>query len=300
MAELSRAAPLVVLALDADRSGQDAMLRVLKLAHEKQIRLQIAPMPDGTDPADLLSAKGTDAFRTLLVDATDGPTFQVKTLLSRFDLGSPHARDRALDEVAPVLGTLDPDSAEGQELGRYVADRLQADPVVIARRVERSGGRDRTPSRAPVGTSIPASRARSSVPQPLSARERRERALLSMCIGSPAEGRGFLERMTPEHLSSPVVVRAREWLAGHLDDPVSELPRDDDELVSLVTELKMKAEREPGSREAMELNFMQLEQAVIERRIAAAQREGGDPPVELHRQRAELAERIAHWETAGA
>jgi hypothetical protein len=76
------------------------------------------------------------------------------------------------------------------------------------------------------------------------------------------------------------------------------LPRDDEELVSLVTQLVMKAEREPGGREAMELNFLQLEQAMIEGRIQAAQKGGGDPPVDLQRRRADLAERIAHWETA--
>jgi hypothetical protein len=134
----------------------------------------------------------------------------------------------------------------------------------------------------------------------LSVRERRERALLSMCIASPAEGREFLGRLTPEHLSSPVVGRAREWLLGHLDDPLTGLPREDDELVSLVTNLKMQSEREPVARDAMELNFLQLEQVVLEGRIDAAQQEGGDPPVELHRRRAELVERIAHWETASA
>jgi hypothetical protein len=61
----------------------------------------------------------------------------------------------------------------------------------------------------------------------------------------------------------------------------------------------MRSEREPGGREAMELNFLQLEQAVIEGRLDAARKEGGDPPVELQRRRAELAERIAHWEAAG-
>ena len=50
------------------------------------------------------------------------------------------------------------------------------------------------------------------------------------------------------------------------------------------------------AREAMELNFLQLEQAVIEGRIDVARKRGGDPPVELQRRRAELAERIAHWE----
>ena len=135
---------------------------------------------------------------------------------------------------------------------------------------------------------------------PLTAREGRERALLAMCIASPAEGRAFLERLTPEHLSSPAIVRAWEWLAGHLEDPLAGLPREDEELVSLITQLKMSADREPGARDAMELNYLQLEQVAIEGRIETAQREGGDPPVELQRRRAELAERIAHWETVRA
>jgi hypothetical protein len=47
----------------------------------------------------------------------------------------------------------------------------------------------------------------------------------------------------------------------------------------------------------MELNFLELERRRVEDLIAAAQRQGGDPPVDLQRRRAELAERIAHWET---
>jgi hypothetical protein len=120
-----------------------------------------------------------------------------------------------------------------------------------------------------------------------------------MCIASPAEGRDVLERLTAEHLSSPAVARARDWLSGHLEEPLRGLPREDEELVSLITQLVMRAEREPGGRESMELNLLQLEQAMIEGRIRVAQQGGGDPPVDLQRRRAELAERIAHWETAG-
>ena len=299
--QLSPHADRIVLAMDADRAGQDAMLRVLELARQKDIRLQIAPMPKAKDPADLLSEGGNDRFRALLDDATDVPTFQVETVLGRTDLGSPQARDHALDELASVLAALDPDSVEGQELTRYVADRINADPSVVARRVERrrgaAGGGPGTARPEASGTS-PAARA--IAPQPLSVRERRERALLAMCVASPREGREFLERLTPEYLSSPLIGRAKDWLAGHLEEPLGGLPREDEELVSLITQLVMRAEREPGGRAAMELNFLQLEQAVIEGRIDTAQREGGDPPVKLQRRRAEIAERIAHWETAEA
>ncbi|MGH2925636.1 MAG: hypothetical protein ACRDK1_06645, partial [Solirubrobacterales bacterium] len=193
------------------------------------------------------------------------------------------------------------ESISRDELARLVADRLDADPALVTRRVR---GEGRGPGRRTDGDPAPAV----AVPKPgeaaprrsLSSRERRERALLAMCIASPAEGRELLAKLEPEHLTSEQAERAREWLAGHLDDPLVGLPREDGELLSLITELVMSAEREPGDPQAMELNFLQLEQAAIEGRINDAQRSGGDPPVELQRRRAELAERIAHWETAGA
>jgi hypothetical protein len=119
-----------------------------------------------------------------------------------------------------------------------------------------------------------------------------------MCIGEPALGREFLERLSDEHLSSGGARRARAWLAGHLEEPLAGLPRDDDELVALVTDLAMRAEREPASRAAMENNFLELDLRLVEDRIAAAERAGGSPPVELQRQRAALKERVFGREAA--
>jgi hypothetical protein len=194
------------------------------------------------------------------------------------------------------------ESISRSELARLVADRLDADPGLVMRRVE--GGQ--VGGASPAGREAPRADGDSQalVPdaprRPLSVRERREQALLAMCIATPGEGQELLGRLTAEHLSSPAVARARDWLAEHLGEPLRGLPREDEELVSLITQLVMRAEREPGGREAMELNFLQLEQGLIEGRIQAAQQGGGDPPVELQRRRAELAERIAHWETASA
>ncbi|OLE37423.1 MAG: hypothetical protein AUG48_04505 [Actinobacteria bacterium 13_1_20CM_3_68_9] len=226
------------------------------------------------------------------------PEFHVRLALDEADLSSPAGRDRALDEVVPVLAAMQ-ESISRDELARLVADRLDADPGLVTRRVTGVARRGTPPAGAakpdggePAGSAAPT--------RPLSGRERREQALLAMCIGSPVQGKEYLERLTAEHLSAPAVGRARDWLATHLEEPMSGLPREDEELVSLITQLVMRSEREPGGREAMELNFLQLEQAVIEGRIQAAKEGGGDPPVDLQRRRAELAERIAHWETAGA
>ena len=45
----------VVLALDADRAGREAMLRAQRVATGKRVRLRVAAMPAGEDPADMLS-----------------------------------------------------------------------------------------------------------------------------------------------------------------------------------------------------------------------------------------------------
>jgi DNA primase len=300
---LSGHAEEAVLALDADRAGRAAMLRAQRVAGSRKLRLRVAAMPAGEDPADMLEAGHPERIREAIEAAVELPEFHVRLALDEADLSSPAGRDRALDEVVPVLAAMQ-ESISRSELARLVADRLDADPGLVTRRITRQpepgGG-----SRAGDGVATKDDGGGRAIqpaepPRPLSARERREQALLAMCIASPVEGRELLERLTSEHLSSPAVARARDWLAEHLEEPLRGLPREDEELVSLITQLVMRAEREPGGREAMELNLLQLEQAVIEGRIRVAQQGGGDPPVDLQRRRAELAERIAHWEAAGA
>ena len=301
--QLARYAEEVVLAMDADRAGRAAMLRAQRVAGSKKLRLRVASMPAGEDPADMLQGGEAERLKGLIRDAVELPEFHVRVALDEADLSSPAGRDRALDEVVPVLVAMG-ESISRDELARVVADRLDADPGLVMRRVAAGGTAVQARTPAPPGGEPRGDggdrAARPAPPRPLSMRERRERALLAMCVASPAEGREFLERLTPEYLSSPAVAKARDWLAAHLDDPLAGLPRDDEELVSLVTQIVMGAEREPGGRDAMELNYLQLEQAVIESQIEAARKEGGDPPVELQRRRAELAERIAHSETAGS
>jgi DNA primase len=293
---LSGHAEEVVLAMDADRAGEDAMIRAQRVAGARRMRLRVAAMPEGEDPAELVTDGGAERMGEVVEAAVDLPVFQVRAALDRADLGTPAGRDRALDEVAPVLAAMDADSVSRHELVRTVADRLDTDAGLVTRRVEREGRGGRRASPEPA-RSAPKPAARPAAA--LSARERRARALIAMCMAEPAAGREFLGRLTPDHVPSPVTARAVDWTRGHLDDPLAGLPREDEELVSLVTQLVMASRRYPASRDAMELNFLQLEQAMLEDQIAAAQNGDGDPPVELQRRRAELADRIAHWESAG-
>jgi len=293
VAALSGMVDEVVLALDADGAGQEAMLRAQRIAAGRKMRLRVAAMPDGEDPAEMMAAEGgADRFRRLLDGAVELTAFQVDLVLGRTDVGSPAERDGALAEVAPILAGMG-ESASRDELVRRVAERLDLEPAMVMGRVvaaqPASGGPDGSSAAA---GSAPAPRRSGE----LTSRERRERALLAMCIALPDEGSEFLARLEEGHLS-PLGARAAAWLRKHPDDPASDLPREDAELSGLIAELVIVAHDEPASSEAMELNFLLLEQRRIEAEIAAAgEQDDYEKRAALSRERAALVERIAHAE----
>ena len=75
----------VVLALDADRSGQEAMLRAQRVAGSRRLHLRVAAMPAGEDPADILLTDA-DKLRGLIDEAMSLPEFQVRWALDQADL----------------------------------------------------------------------------------------------------------------------------------------------------------------------------------------------------------------------
>jgi DNA primase len=294
VATLSGMVEEVVLALDADSAGQEAMLRAQRVAAGRKMRLRVAAMPAGEDPAEMMAeAGGAERFGGLVEAAVELTDFQVGLVLDATDVGSPVERDRALGEVAPILAGMG-ESASRDDLVRRVAERLDLDPAMVMGRVvaarPATGGSEQAPVRAPEGSrAAPPRRAAE-----LTSRERRERALLAMCIALPEEGAEYLGRLSDAHLS-PTGSRAVAWLRQNPGDPASNLPRDDDELAGLMTELVMMSRDEPASRESMELNFLLLEQRRLEDELAAAGERGDyERRAALSRERAALVERIAH------
>ena len=292
----------IVLALDADSAGQQAMLRMQRVAETRGMRIGVARMPPGEDPADMIAAEGgAERFQELVEDWVALPEFQVGLVLDATDTGSPAARDQALLELAPVLAGIG-EGAIRDELVRRIAERLDLAPATVIGRVTAARSDAAAAARAevrrvPTGGG-PGGEAGGGAPPPLTSRERRERALLAMCVADPKAGREFVDRLGDDHLS-PVATRALIWLRTHLEEPLAGLPREDATMASLVIELVMLAEREPASRESMELNFLMLEQRRLEDRIGEAGESGDyEKRAELSRERAALVERIAHAERA--
>jgi DNA primase len=261
------------------------------------MRLRVAAMPPGEDPAEMIAGEGgAERFRALIDRALELTAFQVGLVIARTDSSSPAERDRALDaEIAPILAGMG-EGASRDDLIRQVAEKFDMEPAMVMGKVVAARPLSGGPSAGP-GSDAPAPAPRRAAE--LTSRERRERALLAMCIALPAEGKEYLARLTAEHLS-PGGLRAAEWLREHPEDPASNLPHDDSELAGLIAELVILAHDEPASPEAMELNYLLLEQRRIEAEIAAAgERNDYERRAALSRDRAALVERIARTERVG-
>ncbi len=273
MAELGRAAPLVVLALDADRSGQEAMLRA---AQHGGVELRAVQMPEGTDPADLLAGGGADSFTELLDGALAMIQFQVRRLLADADLSTPTGRDKALEEARSLIAATPERTAMRDELVREIADRLDV-PVeyVRARPARPASASTAGASRAPV------------LPTGASAGEvafRAEREFLARCLASGDLGREYLSKPTADQLSSDATQRARDHFLEHFEDPLAGLSEDEPALAALVTDVAFAAQEQPVTAEAvLRMSILQLEGRRLEREIRRAAQAGD------HSRQSELA-----------
>jgi DNA primase len=285
--ELERTARTLVLALDADGAGQEAMLRAARVAGARSLELRVVPLPEGSDPADLIARDGVEAVRERIASSVPFVTFHVERILARADVGDAEGRDRALGEIRPVLGPLAP-SVLREELVQKVASRLDLSgdlvvsllgpgagaPAGAAPSGARSAARGGAP-RAAAGS--PGARGAAEPPPAtlvLDRRERGERTFLALCVAFPREGADALARLDPaEHLTSELSRRAAAHLREHLDKPLDGLPDDDPELATLVSELDARAARAADSgvsADSLEHAWLVLELARLERAIEAA------------------------------
>src|SRR5215210_6525675 len=265
LALLGQSAPLVLLALDADRSGQEAMLRAARSAGDRGLELRVVEMPEGRDPADLLAESGPEGFDSRLERAVSVLEFEVRRVLADADLDTPIGRDRALEEARPLIAATPERTAVRSELVRLVADRLDFSVHDVNSAL--SGAPLR---RAPVP---PPAAPQGSSPGKNSVAS--ERSFLAMCLAAGDLGQEYLGRLRETHFSSDVGRRARDHLAAHFGDPLEGLAQDDPALEALVTGVAMDAlDREAVSESVLRMDFLQLEMRRVERELRGATERG--------------------------
>jgi DNA primase len=281
--ELERIVTVLELCLDADRAGQDAMLRAERLAAGSKLELRVVPLPENTDPAELVEREGGDALRARVEASVPFVVFHVDRILERADTSSAEGRDRAAAELAPVLAL--PASSLLEDLRRRVASRLQLSEGRLAaliaggaRPVE--NGSSPEPDRAPARIVDPAIRT--------------ERDFLILCVALPEAGRRALAAIDPDqHLTSEWLRRVARHLAGQLEMPLSGLPTDDGELARAVADLVARAGRvRRVTEDHVEQQRLFLERARLDRAIRQARVESRGETAALAREREAVIEHI--------
>jgi DNA primase len=300
--ELERISHVLELCLDADRAGQDAMLRAARLARARQLELRVVGLPEGTDPAELAEREGGEAVSKLISESKPFVVFNVDRILERADTRSAEGRDRALDELRPVLGEVPP-SILRDELIRRVAGHL----ALTAGRLTSLLEDGVTTTGAPGGGRAPGSgrNGAGATPRPGDGQvseaqrgPRPERTFLALCIALPEHGAVALEVVDiGELLTSERLRRAAEHLRGRTGSPLADLPPDDEDLARTVSELVSMAGRMPEvSRERLEYNRLVLEDERLARAILRARAEGGSGSNELAAERERIRKALLEVE----
>jgi DNA primase len=286
--ELERLAKTLVLCLDADRAGQDAMLRAAQLTDKRNLELRVVALPDGLDPADLIERAGADALRDLVAGSVPFVKFHVERILERNDLTSAEGRDRAFAQLLPALKHLRR-GLFGDELLRRIAGRLELTEARLGSLIEGAGQHNGAGN----GTSGPPTPGASGS-EVLDMGLRAERTFLALCIALPDPGaRALFEIDLEQLITSDLLRRAARHLHGRTHSPLSDLPPDDEQLARALADLVELAGR-PGRVGEDELRHARLvlEQARIDRAILRTKAEGGTGIGDLAREReAVIAER---------
>jgi DNA primase len=303
--ELARMAQTVLLALDADSAGQEAMLRASSLAAKRKLELRVVPLAEGADPAEMVQRDGADAIGAAVARSVAFVRFRVERVLAAGDDTTPEGRDRMIEQLRPVFATLPP-SAMRMELTRMVSSRL-ALPESLAEQLLGPGGAQRQSSARGQGgrggggggveneTQQRAANGSSGRSAALSGRAETEQAFLALCIASPEEGAVALSALdVDEHFSSELLRRvARHLREGDLSQPMAAAPGgiavdEDPQMKGLLAELIVEAGRERANPAMLEVQRLQLELARVDRQIQQARGLEGVDVGALAKRRAEI------------
>jgi DNA primase len=277
--ELARLAPTVVLALDADGAGQEAMMKAARLAGTQRFQLRVAALPSGSDPAEVLERDGPEAVRALLGASLPFVRFRVERILGG-ERDTPEGRDRILEQLRPVFAELAP-GAMREELEREVVSRLSVSEKLVERLLAGRNGGARSGEQPPA-------------PSQLDSGERTERTFLELCIALPERGHELLEALDLDSVFNSQTTRAAAaHLREHLESPAAGV--DDAQLAVLLAELFVRAAALKPVPAELEVERCQLELARIDRAIAGARGAGTGGLTALQRERATLKRKLERW-----
>ncbi len=203
IAVLRRLAPTVILIFDGDSAGRAAALKAGRLAAAGGLVVKVVMLPAGTDPADVAAADGRDAVLERLTTAVSFARFEVECAIAAAAMTTGEEVDAFLATVRPILAALAPGALREELIGRVAAVTGFAHDQVA----------DWLPG----------------APEPVTESVERER------LHAAIRDASLRYTLDPAGFSNPLLRRTAEHVREHPDDPAGSAPRDDADMVRLLT-----------------------------------------------------------------
>lgn len=267
---LRRFSKRVVLAFDADEAGAGAAERGFERSVPGDLDLRVAVLPEGRDPADLVSEGGVEDLKAAIASSMPLLQFRIDRELAGFDLTEPEARGRAVRAAATLI-SLHPDAVVRHEYAVLVSRRTGVDVAAVESAL--------TGTRRGPGTPPPIDE------QQLTGPQRTEREVLRLLLANDAGIRSC--DVSPDLFSVPqhrealgIVVPLIESVEpGVVPDLGGAIGSDDRPEAALLRSLAMQQRPLAEADDVMK----RLKQEAVERRIEQVQTElvaldgGADP-----------------------
>jgi DNA primase len=127
---LRRFTEKIVLAFDSDAAGAGAALRGFEHSVPGDLDLRVAQMPEGRDPADLVSEDMTEVLLKAVDESEPLLQFRIDRELASFDLSEAEARGRAVRACADLIAK-HPDAVVRHEYAVLVSRRTGVDLAMV-------------------------------------------------------------------------------------------------------------------------------------------------------------------------
>ena len=154
--KLKRYASKGILLFDSDEAGVRALTKSIVLLEKFGLASSVAMLPEGEDPADILTGKNTSSMKSLLESPEDGFEYLLNHALSRHNSDSPTGKEEVMRDMIPFLESVGSDvkregymqliaEALGVEIGSVSRDYVAA----VRRESPQQWARQRPQQRTP-------------------------------------------------------------------------------------------------------------------------------------------------------
>jgi len=95
----------IVLVLDADAAGEEAMLRGVGYENSLGTEVKIILLPEGKDPDEVIKEE-PELWQQLVAQAIPVIDYTIKTVIARLDLSTEKGKSMAMDKLLPIVAEI--------------------------------------------------------------------------------------------------------------------------------------------------------------------------------------------------